>query len=134
MIDSINFCSSMVLCKAKGELAQLTDIPPDQQVLITSNGEHLSNEEEKEKTLGQISEVFLLDKRIMKGAMDLPCLEFEITESKFPVKKPLAVFHFFCKIVEPLESDESISSLGPLSSIPSEIILSFAHVSGRIPL
>ena len=86
----------MVLLKAKGELAQLTDIPPEEQVLITSNGEYLSQFKEDEKTIGQISEVFLFDRRIMKSKIDLPCLEFEITEStkRYTINSYFNVLYF----------------------------------------
>jgi hypothetical protein len=113
-------------------LAQLTDIPPDEQILISSNGDYLQHNEliiesGKKATFGTVSEVFLFDRRIMKGSKELPCLEFEITESK-SLSLRLTISKFICYLVDSLESDDGISAAGPLSSIPSDIILSYAHV------
>lgn len=69
------------VAQLQSELAQLTDIASEFQVLITSDGEYIRCDDQNERCFRKNIDLFLFDRRIMKGEKEIDWLEFEITES-----------------------------------------------------
>lgn len=93
--DAINERTIVLSKLAFDELAQLSGIPIQYQILVSAQGDDLSYTSTfgkssinilnrvgaKDHAVASFNELFLLDNRIMKQETSLPCYEFEITES-----------------------------------------------------